>query len=93
MNHSQTEAPITFAACWEFGTADDPGVLRFVPAEPLSAEVGAPAEMSDLMKRTKEAYDSGATTPKPLALTLRISEDAAKKRLQRLHEYIAQHEA
>jgi hypothetical protein len=83
-NNGPRPSPISFAAAWEFGLDDDPGVLRFFESEP----VGNRTEESDrpLTKSEEEtvaAYRDGNRTPAKLASVLGINPNAAKARLQR----------
>ncbi len=86
-NHGPTEAPLTFAAAWEFGIGDDPGILRFMSCDPIREERSAD-ELTPALRDALAAYEGGATTPGPLAAALGISPDAAKKRLQRVREHL-----
>lgn len=86
-NHGPKEPPLAFAAAWQFGMGDaDPGVLRFVASEAVTRSEPAERLPTPVELATLEAVRKGHRTPAPLAATLRISEDAAKKRLQRLDE-------
>lgn len=81
-NHGPTEPPLAFAAAWQFGVDDDPGVLRFMPAEPIRAT----PKLSPELAETLAAYRNGVTTPAPLAKALNININTAKSRLRLLGE-------
>lgn len=82
-NHGPKEAPIAFSATWQFGQGDDdPGTLRFMPAEPLRYS----AELSPELAAALAAYRDGKTTPAPLATALGIPLNTAKSRLRLLRD-------
>ncbi len=81
-NHGPREQPVGFAAAWEFGFGDDPGVLRFTPSEPHREH----APLSPQLSEALEAYRKGFTTPTPLARQLGIEPGTAKSRLRLLRD-------
>jgi hypothetical protein len=81
-NHGATEDPLGFSTTWRQGTLDDPGVVTFTATEPDATAM--PDGLSPSMRETMRAYQDGATTPAELRDVLGVTEEAAKKRLQRL---------
>lgn len=80
-NHGPKEPPIAFSAAWQFGYGDDdPGILRFMPAEPIRAVPKLSPELAEALA----AYRDGTRTPKPLGELLNIPENTAKSRLRLL---------
>jgi hypothetical protein len=82
--HGPREAPLGFAAAWEFGVGGDPGILRFLEAEPGTAQDDR--EPTPIERATLDAYRAGARTPAELGRALGIEANAAKARLRRLRE-------
>lgn len=88
-NHGPRPDPVAFAAAWQHGTLDDPGILRFVASEPDSTAL--PDGLSPAMRETLRHYQEGATTSALLRARLpSLSEEAAKKRLQRIREHLGE---
>ena len=82
-NHGPREAPLAFAASWQFGTSDsDPGVLMFVASDPVREA----ADLSPELAAAHAQYEAGHTTPAPLAEALGIPVNTAKSRLRLLRE-------
>ena len=82
-NHGPREAPLAFAASWQFGTSDsDPGVLMFVASDPVREA----ADLSPELAAAHAQYMAGHTTPAPLAEALGIPVNTAKSRLRLLRE-------
>ncbi len=88
-NHGPKAAPIAFAAAWQFGIGDDPGTLTFMPSEPLAREVDV---LSPALAETLAAYRAGGTTAEALmaAVPSITSPEAARQRLKRLRDYLAE---
>ena len=91
-NHGPKAAAIAFAASWHFGMSEsDPGVLRFMAAEPLAGS--GPADgLSPASAETLAAFRNGATTTEALmaAVPSIASPDAARQRLKRARDYLAE---
>jgi len=81
-NHGPKEPAIAFSAAWEFGHDDDPGTLRFRPADPIRYST----ELSPELAEALAAYRDGKTTPAPLATALGIPVNTAKSRLRLLRD-------
>jgi hypothetical protein len=81
-NHGPKEAPIGFAAAWQFGMGSDSGVLTFTRTEPHHED----APLSPQLAEALAAYREGFTTPTPLAGKLGIGTDTAKSRLRLLKD-------
>lgn len=73
---------IAFRRTWS------PGVVTFTPADPqdMPAKGGPLPTVSETMAATSRAWQDGARTPAAMADALAISPEAAKKRIQRMHE-------
>ncbi|MEX1172330.1 MAG: AAA family ATPase [Chloroflexota bacterium] len=84
-NHGPKEPPLAFAAAWQFGYGDDPGVLAFTAAAPVTAEPSE-APLSPPLAAALAAYAAGATSKAPLAEALGIPVNTAKSRLRLLRE-------
>lgn len=89
-SHGAELADVNFAVeHWRSG--DGLEYARFVPSGRVTTSavprgVGRPPTA---FSETAEAYRAGATTPKALAAALSISQETAKKRLQRFREDLA----
>ena len=90
-NHGPQPDPLSFAVGWEYGSGNDPGTVRFTTCEPVTAEA-RPARLSKAMQPSVDAYRAGAVTPTALIAALpdeRLTPEAAKKRIQRIRDYLA----
>lgn len=81
-NHLAREAPIVFAAAWEYGYGGAPSVLRFHECDAVVAEVKPSPQLAETLTQ----YRAGHTTASALAKALDIPENTAKSRLRLLRE-------
>ena len=88
-NHGPRQAPIAFAAAWEYGVGGDPGVLRFSESEPFGP---TPADgLSPALAETLRHYQAGATTTAALLeLIPNLTDAAARQRLSRVRQYLGE---
>lgn len=82
-NNGPRPGPVTFAAAWQYPVGDtDPGVLRFLPSEPLGDAL--PDEPTPKEADTLRAWKEGHRTPSAIATALGIDANTAKARVRRL---------
>ena len=82
-NYLRRPPPMAFATQWEPGGGDHPGMLRFVPADPIPVETG-PQELGPAMRETLAAWRAGARTAAALREALELDDATARQRLSRL---------